>query len=59
MLQPLLIENKVKDELIKRIKVDYDENMRDLKRLHAILRMPYACQQYQKVVRREKSERQL
>ena len=51
-LVPLLQENKIKDEILKRQKDQKREFQEELKMLNAIIRLPRMCDQFQKALRR-------
>ena len=40
VIKPMLYEIKVKDELISRIRAEYDMNAKDLKMMNTIIRIP-------------------
>jgi len=40
VIKPLLLEMKVRDEIVERLKTDYDCVLRDLKKLNTIVRLP-------------------
>ena len=46
VIKPLMFEVKVKDEIIKRMKSELDTNIRDLKMLNTIVRIPTMCQEF-------------
>lgn len=42
----------MRDELIRRIRTDHDTNVKELKMLSAIIRIPKLCQDYQVALRK-------
>ena len=51
MVKPLTLEVKVLDELIQRLKSIHDTNMRELKMLNTVIRIPKLCQDFQMALR--------
>ena len=51
-----MMENKVKDEIVKRMKAEHDLNVRDLKMLNTIVRIPTMCLEFQRAVRLKNDE---
>ena len=46
IIKPMMMEIKVKDELIRRVKEENAQNMKDLKMLKSILKIPVLCQEF-------------
>ena len=46
VIKPLYHELKVKDEIIKRYKKEFELNMRDMKMLKIIIKIPVLCQEF-------------
>ena len=46
VIKPLIMENKVKDVIIQRVKTDYDSNLKLLKMVETILRIPAMCTEF-------------
>ena len=47
VIKPLLLEMKVRDEIVERLKQDYDCVLRDLKKLNTIVRLPIMVKRFQ------------
>ncbi len=57
VIKPLTIENKVKDEIIKRVKSEYDANLKLLRMLNTILRLPTMTTEFQRAMRAQNDEK--
>ena len=56
MIGPLMIEIKVKDELIRRVKEENALNIKDLKMLYTILRIPKMTADFQRDMRNKSDQ---
>ena len=52
VIKPQYFELKIKDEIIKRYKKEFELNMKDLKMLKSILKIPVLCQEFQRAFRK-------
>lgn len=59
IIKPLIIELKVKDELNRRMSAEHDINVRDLKQLNTIIRIPNLCLQFQNALRNRREAKRL
>ena len=59
MIKPLLLEVKIKEEIMKRLKKDHDLNLKDLKMVNTVLRVPTMTLEFQKALRARKSDKKL
>ena len=58
VIKPLLKEMLVKTELNSRLRTQYDLNIRDIKKLSTILRIPRMCTEFHKTMRQKNEEEQ-
>ena len=54
-VKPLIQEMKISSELLDRQNKQIDQNKKDIKMLHSILRMPAMCDQFQKALKRKRT----
>lgn len=52
-----MLELRLKEEISKRIKAEYDKNVKDLKMLNTIVRIPTMCQEFQRIIRTRKDQK--
>ena len=53
MIEPLMMEIKVKDELIRRVKEENAINVKDLKMLYTIIKIPKMTTDFQRDLRKK------
>ena len=58
-VKPLLQEVKEKSELLLQQDKQITQNQKDIKMMHAILRMPAMCDQFQKALKRKRTAEQV
>ena len=46
VIKPMLVEIKVKDEIARRLKLELERNLKDIKMLNTILKVPTMCQEF-------------
>ena len=46
VIKPLTMEVKIREELIRRMKGSHDANLKELKMLNSIIRIPKLCQDF-------------
>ena len=56
MIGPMMMEIKVKDELIRRVKHENAQNVKDLKMLYTILRIPKMTADFQRDLRNKNDQ---
>ena len=58
-VKPLMQEIKISNELLVRQGKQITQNKKDIKMMHAILRMPAMCDQFQKALKRKRTAEQV
>jgi len=59
LIKPLIFELKVCEEITNRAKAEYDKNLKELKMLNTIVRIPHMCEQFQRALRQREGEEQV
>ena len=59
MIRPLTLECKVKDELVKRLRIAHETNLKELKVVSTVLRIPRMCQDFHNAMRKRFEREQL
>ena len=56
VVKPLIRELKINEELTRRLKEQYDKNLREFKALSTIMRIPNMTSDFQKILRQKESK---
>ena len=56
VIKPLIKEMYVKNELVTRLRSQFELNIRDLKKLSNILRVPRMCTEFHRTMRQKNDE---
>ena len=59
IIKPLLVEVFTKEELIQRLRAENEINVRDLKMVNTIIKIPRMCTDFHKAMRQRHDENRL